>query len=212
MTGIIIFQIILKIFTGHFRYAVARTQPSQDTIQNIDDASASFMDGNTVVEFSRDKVTNDADQDITIDVCRFVLFAWGDGVNVSAQEIQYHGTDRRNVSETLICFPSEILCPERCKQYFSIASSIKYYCSAKIVICADPGTPVNGGSSFTDGTLEGSVVTYTCDTGFTLVGNTTTQTCVLEADGAFWRNGSLPTCTSMILKFATVKLFTGFFL
>lgn len=101
-----------------FRYAVARAQPLQDTIQNIDDASASFIDGNTIVEFSREKVTNDTDQDITIDVCRYVLFAWGDSVNFGTQEIQYHGTNRRNVSETLICFPSEILCPEQCEHCF----------------------------------------------------------------------------------------------
>ena len=69
-----------------------------------------------------------------------------------------------------------------------------------IVTCADPGTPVNGTRSFTNDTLEGSVVTYTCDTGFTLVG-TAMQTCVLELDGPVWRNGSLPTCASTALKF-----------
>jgi len=76
------------------------------------------------------------------------------------------------------------------------------YCTSilSIVACPDPGTPVNGGRSFTDGLMEDSVVTYTCDTGFTLVG-TMMQTCVLEIEsgGAVWRNGSLPTCESMII-------------
>ena len=105
-------------FNCLFRYAVGRTQPTQDTIQNINDASASFVNGKTIVEFTRNKVTNDIDQDIKIDVCRFVLFAWGNDVNFGTREIQYHGNNRRNVSETLICFPSEILCPEQCKKLY----------------------------------------------------------------------------------------------
>ena len=96
---------------------MARTQrPPRDAIQNVDDESASLVNGNTIVEFSRDKITNDPDDDITLDVCRYVLFAWGDNVNVGAQEIRNHGSSRRNVSETLLCFPSESLCPERCKE------------------------------------------------------------------------------------------------
>ena len=99
---------------------MTRQQPPRDTIRNVDDASASFIDGNTIVEFSREKITNDPVNDTTLDVCRFVLSAYGDGVNVATREIQYHGTNRRSASETLICFPSEVLCPEKCKEQFGI--------------------------------------------------------------------------------------------
>jgi len=98
------------------RYAETSTQPlPQDVIQNVDNGLASFASGNTIVEFSRDKITNDPDDDITLDVCRYVLFAWGDNVNFGTREIRFD-ENRTNISETLLCFPSETLCPERCKE------------------------------------------------------------------------------------------------
>ena len=64
-----------------------------------------------------------------------------------------------------------------------------------VVDCGDPGTPQNGNRNFTD-TLEGSVVTYTCNTGFELVGNPT-QVCELTPDGAIW-NSTRPECRRMV--------------
>ena len=65
-----------------------------------------------------------------------------------------------------------------------------------VVVCVDPGTPVNGGRSFTDGLMEDSVVTYTCNSGYRLNG-TRTQTCVLsETEGPVWQTGNLPSCIS----------------
>ena len=56
--------------------------------------------------------------------------------------------------------------------------------------------PVNGSSNFID-TLEGSVVTYTCNTGFELVGNST-QTCELTPNGTFW-SFTRPECRRMVI-------------
>ena len=64
-----------------------------------------------------------------------------------------------------------------------------------LVDCGDPGTPVNGNRSFTD-TLEGSTVTYTCNTGFEIRGNRT-QICELTSDGPSW-SYDRPVCVGMV--------------
>ena len=60
-----------------------------------------------------------------------------------------------------------------------------------LVDCGDPGTPDNGSRNLTD-TLEGSNVTYSCDSGFELIGNRT-QTCELTPNGTFW-SSERPRC------------------
>ena len=65
-----------------------------------------------------------------------------------------------------------------------------------LVDCGDPGTPVYGNRSFTD-TLEESIVTYTCNAGFELVGNST-QICELTLDGPFW-SFTRPECRRMVV-------------
>ena len=71
-----------------------------------------------------------------------------------------------------------------------------------LVNCGDPGAPVNGNRSFTD-TLEGSIVTYTCNAGFELVGNRT-QTCELTPDGASW-SYDRPECTCTVIVISINK-------
>ena len=71
-----------------------------------------------------------------------------------------------------------------------------YICYVLLVDCGDPGAPDNGNSNFTD-TREGSVVTYNCNDGFELVGNST-QICELTPAGAFWRPDR-PVCSRMSL-------------
>ena len=74
------------------------------------------MGGITRVQFSRDKITNDSNRDLNLVVCRFLLFAWSGNANINTRVIQFHGSDNDDVSNTLICFPSPSLCPERCKK------------------------------------------------------------------------------------------------
>jgi len=97
------------------RYALQYAPPPQDTIQNVDDNYAMFDNGVTIVQFSRDMLTNDATQDLDLNICHYLLFAWGDRVNVSFREIQYHGSSNRAVSDMPVCFPSAGFCPEKCK-------------------------------------------------------------------------------------------------
>ena len=97
------------------RYAVQRSLPQKDAVQNIYNISAAKIDGVTTIEFVRDKTTNDSNGDINLNTCRFVLFAWGDNVDINTGTIQYHGMAQRNASDTLICFPSAAFCPIKCK-------------------------------------------------------------------------------------------------
>ena len=54
--------------------------------------------------------------------------------------------------------------------------------------CGDPGTPTNGQRSLSS-TIYNSVVTYTCDVGYTLQGSNS-RTC--QVDGQW--SGSVPQC------------------
>ena len=60
------------------------------------------------------------------------------------------------------------------------------------VDCGDPGTPTNGQRSLSSTTYN-SVVTYTCDVGYTLQGSNS-RTC--QSDGQW--SGSVPQCTGML--------------
>ena len=66
--------------------------------------------------FSRDKITNDASQDIQLNRCLFFIYAWSGNADINTGEIQYHGSQNRDVSEALVCLPSADFCPERCKK------------------------------------------------------------------------------------------------
>ena len=180
-----------------YRYAADRAQPPRDAIQNINSGSASFVNGITTVEFSRNKVTNDSEDDLSLNVCRYLLYAWSGDANINTGVIQFHGTQNQGVSETLLCFPSSSLCPERCKK-LNTASIPNYYHSycCVLVDCGDPGTPADGSRNLTDN-LEGSIVTYSCNTGFELVGNSS-RLCELTADGPRW-SFTTPECISMII-------------
>ena len=85
-------------------------------MQNIDNVFASFVDGVTTVQFSRNKTTDDSDKDLSLSMCRFLLFAWSGNANILTGVIQFHGSQNQAVSDTSICFPSPLFCPERCKK------------------------------------------------------------------------------------------------
>ena len=68
-----------------------------------------------------------------------------------------------------------------------------------VVDCSALTDPLNGQVSHTAGTTFGQTATYSCNTGYNLVGDST-RTC--EADG-MW-SGSAPTCQRMLY----IKLFS----
>ena len=77
--------------------------------------------------------------------------------------------------------------------------SIKYahdvFLSLTVVDCGNLTYPVNGSVTHTSGTTFEQTATYTCNTGYNLVGDST-RTC--HATGNW--SGSAPTCVGMLLK------------
>ena len=65
--------------------------------------------------------------------------------------------------------------------------------------CGNLTNPANGQVSHTAGTTFGQTATYSCNTGYNLVGDNT-RTC--EA-GGMW-SGSEPTCQSMLYVYEVV--------
>ena len=61
--------------------------------------------------------------------------------------------------------------------------------------CGSLTDPANGQVDLTSGTTFGQTVTYSCNTGYNLVGDST-RTC--EGTGEW--SGSAPTCEGMLLK------------
>ena len=108
-----------------------------DTVQNVDDASASFANGFTTVTFSRGKITNDIQQDVTLDLCRYFLYAWGGSVDINSRVIESHGT-RFSRSTELFCFPATTVCPEKC-MYTKINSDL-YTCIFCSCVCGSRNT------------------------------------------------------------------------
>ena len=61
--------------------------------------------------------------------------------------------------------------------------------------CGSLTDPANGQVDLTSGTTFGQIATYSCSTGYNLVGDST-RTC--QATGEW--SGSAPTCQGMLLK------------
>ena len=63
-----------------------------------------------------------------------------------------------------------------------------------VVDCGTLTNPANGQVNHTAGTTFGQTATYSCNTGYNLVGD---NTCTCEATGAW--SGSVPTCQGVLL-------------
>ena len=92
-----------------YRFAFARAPPPIDDSQDITVLLASHTDGNTTIIFNRPRNSGDSN-DISLDVCRFFLFAFGGPANFDTQEVGYHGFTRRFVSPERICIPTFAEC------------------------------------------------------------------------------------------------------
>ena len=76
--------------------------------------------------------------------------------------------------------------------FAEVCISILLLCCIPAVDCGDPGSPTNGQRSLSSTTYN-SVVTYTCDVGYTLQGSNS-RTC--QSSG-LW-SGSVPQCSRML--------------
>ena len=64
--------------------------------------------------------------------------------------------------------------------------------SFPVLSCGDPGNPPNGAKSGNTYTFD-SVVSFSCDEGYTLSGESTIK-CVASGNSVSW-NAPIPTCT-----------------
>jgi len=78
--------------------------------------------------------------------------------------------------------------------FFLCINIIIYIFFQTVVDCNALNDPANGQVNHTSGTTFGETATYSCNTGYNLVGDNT-RTC--EATGNW--SGSAPTCQSMLL-------------
>ena len=102
----------------------------------------------------------------------------------------------------LLCFQSPFLLfvlahhipiTLECLVWCLLQPSASYCFLITAIDCGDPGTPSNGQHSLSNTTYN-SVVTYTCDAGYTLQGSNS-RTC--QSSGQW--NGSVPQCTCKLL-------------
>ena len=90
------------------RFAFARAEPPIDASQDIADISASRMNEVTTVSFTRPRNSGDSN-DISLDMCRFFLFAFGGSANFATQAVGYH-FNNRFISSDRICIPTFAEC------------------------------------------------------------------------------------------------------
>ena len=72
-----------------------------------------------------------------------------------------------------------------------------------VVNCGTLSNPANGQVSHTGGTTLGQTATYSCNTGYSLVGDST-RTC--QSTGVW--SGSVPTCPRMLLCAQQMPVFS----
>ena len=92
-----------------YRYASGRFEPPVDPSQDITDAVASFENGVTTINFTRPRNSGDPN-DLSLDQCRYLLYAYGPTASVVNATLSYHGSDRGTLTERFFV-PSAEDCP-----------------------------------------------------------------------------------------------------
>jgi hypothetical protein len=90
----------------HDRFATARAQPPIDRTQNLVNASASRVDGFTVLDFTRPLDTGDSTQDVSLTQCVYFMFGYNGPVVSFNGVVGYH-PNTPLVSPTTICLSSQ---------------------------------------------------------------------------------------------------------
>ena len=93
-----------------FRYANSRSRPTEDGSNDLQRAHVRRRGRTVTLRFTRKLVTNDSD-DVPLDQCVYLLFAWNGRVtNYTTRMYSYHGKHRFS-SDRLVCFPNATVCP-----------------------------------------------------------------------------------------------------
>jgi len=143
--------------TGFFvddRFATARNEPPVDPNQDITDTVASFQNGFTTINFTRPRNSGDTN-DISLDQCRFLLYAYGGSVSVATRMITYH-QNNRGILTQMFCLPSANDCPAPTTPATTTPPPDVDECATN-----------NGGCAHNCTNTDGSFV-CSCRTGFTL--------------------------------------------
>ena len=83
----------------------SRVRPTYDTTQNIKNVSA-YDDGTTTtISFIRPRVSSDDSQDIDLDQCVFMIWAFGGSVSSHETQATFgqHSNTERGVFQTQLC-------------------------------------------------------------------------------------------------------------
>ena len=91
------------------RFASDYFQPPVDSSQDITNTVATVDNGVITMNFTRPRNSGDS-MDISLDQCRFLLYAYGSSATVSSRTIAYHENTRGVLSESF-CIPSANNCP-----------------------------------------------------------------------------------------------------
>ena len=95
----------------HIRFASIRAMPPIDAVDHLTQTAVFVSDGDIVIQFTRPRDSESTD-DISLDQCRFLLFAFSGTFNIGANTIGYHGITNRVASSEVVCFPNDITCPD----------------------------------------------------------------------------------------------------
>jgi len=125
------------------RFATIRSQPPVDLSQDIADAVASFQNGFTTINFTRPRNPGDTN-DISLDQCRFLLYAYGSPAIVATSTIVYHLSNRGILTESF-CLPSANDCPapttavpgvcENCIILYQLHNYMDGFSEARALVC-----------------------------------------------------------------------------
>ena len=92
---------------------------------------ATVENGVVTMNFTRPRNSSDS-RDISLDQCRFLLYAYGTSATVSSRNFLYHGTTRGVLSANF-CIPSANNCPAptqgtSCSQYVQLSLLLAVVC------------------------------------------------------------------------------------
>ena len=86
--------------------------PEVDTVSNIEDYSASHVNGITTISFRRPRISNDTNNDRSLNTLFYILCAWSGAAGTITRTVSYHGSTNRGVSSVQYLLPSADLCSQ----------------------------------------------------------------------------------------------------
>lgn len=92
------------------RYATLWALPPVDSSQDITNAVATIENGVMTVNFTRPCNSGDS-RDISLDECRFLLYAYGKSATIANRTIEKHERNTRGVLTQRFCIPCANNCP-----------------------------------------------------------------------------------------------------